>query len=727
MTHTIRRQIGRTDLIIETGDLATQSNGAVTVRIGDTVVLATAVMSDPRPDIDFLPLTVDFEERLYAIGKIPGSFFRREGRPSQEAILSARLVDRPIRPLFPKSLHNDLQVVLTVLSADRENLPEILGIIGASSAISISDIPWNGPVGATKIAYQDGEFIINPTFSETVDSQLNGIVAGTKDGIIMVEVASNEATESVVLEAISRAQDVNIQVIDMINELVGSVGKTKLAVPPGDQIEDVVEGVKSFIGDKLLDALNQEGNKQEREDAIKKLETAVRDNFVDVYEAKQVGVVFRGIVKEAVRNRILSEGVRPDGRGLSDIRPITCEVGILPRAHGSGLFNRGQTQVLTIATLGSTRMEQTLDTLSPEVTKRFIHHYNFPPFSVGETGRLFTGRRSIGHGALAERSIQPVVPGEDKFPYTIRLVSEVLSSNGSTSMASVCGSSLALMDAGVPIRCHVAGVAMGLVVGEDNRYAILSDIQGVEDMLGDMDFKVAGTANGINALQMDLKIGGLSNNILELALDQAREGRLTILEKMSAIIESPRDNLSQYAPKVIRVMIPVEKIGVVIGPGGKMIRSIIEETGATVDVNDQGEVLIGSTSDESMQSAKQRIENLTRDLQVNDIFTGKVVRLTNFGAFVELVPGKDGLLRADEMGDMADGVKVGEEVTVIIQEIDSLGRINLSRRALFAGSHDQSGLEGNRPPARNRGGFGQRREQRGPSFGGPGFRNRPPR
>ena len=720
--------------------MAAQASGAVTVRYGDTILLATVVISSQlRPDIDFLPLTVDFEEKLYAIGKIPGSFFRREGRPSQEAILSARLVDRPMRPLFLKGLHNDIQIVLTVLSADRENLPEFLGIIGASAAVSVSEIPFNGPVGATKVAYLDGEYIINPTFSQSVNSQLSGIVAGTRDGVVMVEVGASEAPEEVVLEAIRRAQEANQQVIDLIDEVVQAIGKPKLALPAETTLEELQSRINGLLDGRLAQLLEEESSKVARKEALQKLEAQVLEGLAGQYDHSKIKAAFQAILKKLIRARILDKGIRPDGRGLTDIRPISCEIGVLPRTHGSGLFTRGLTQVLTIATLASMRMEQTLDTLSPESTKRFIHHYNFPPFSTGETGRLGTGRREIGHGALAERAIQSVVPTEEEFPYTIRLVSEALSSNGSTSMASVCGSSLALMDAGVPIRCPVAGVAMGLVVEEGDRYAVLTDIEGIEDMLGDMDFKVAGTSQGVNALQMDLKIRGLSYHILERALEQARAGRMSILEKMTQAIATPRSDLSPYAPKMLRISIPTEKIGAVIGPGGRMIRSIIEETGATVDIDDQGMVMIGGSDDEKIQKARQRIENLTRDLEVGEIFTGKVVRLASFGAFVELVAGKDGLLRAEEMGEMENGLKVGEEITVVIQEIDSMGRINLSRRALFGDSGNRGSVDlgpgrpslgqgpRGRGPSRGPRDFGQRREHRGSSFGGSGFRNRPSR
>ncbi len=712
MEYTIERQIGDRKLILETGKLASQANGAVKVTCGDTVALVTATMSSrPRPDIDFLPLTVEFEEKLYAVGKIPGSFFRREGRPGSEAILSARLVDRPMRPLFPKGLHNEIQIVITVMSADRETTPDILGIIGASAAVSISDIPFSGPVGATRVTFKDGEYVVNPTFAQMDESQLSVAVAGVKGSISMVEAGANEVSESVVLEALDRAQKVNDGIIEMIEEMVRAVGKTKMAPPSLADTETVKERVEAILGGRLTQTLARGDDKVEREEATRRLSAEVLEALGEEFEPKLVSSVFQSLLKTAVRDRILEQGVRPDGRGSAEIRPITAEVGALPRTHGSGLFTRGQTQVLSIATLATMGMRQTLDTLSPQETKRFMHHYNFPPFSVGETGRMFTGRREIGHGALAERAIESIIPTEEEFPYAIRIVSEVLSSNGSTSMASVCGSALALMDAGVPVKGPVAGVAMGLIMGADGRYAVLSDIQGVEDALGDMDFKVAGTAKGINALQMDIKIQGLTQEILKKALEQAREGRLHILDKMAEAIQTPRKELSQYAPKMVRIIIPVEKIGAVIGPGGRNIRAIIEESGASVDIDDKGVVMIGATSDDSILKARRRIENMTRELEVGDIFTGKVVRLTNFGAFVQLVPGKDGLLRTQEMASADNGVTMDQEITVMIQEIDSMGRINLSRRAIFG--------EGEAPP---RPGPGS-----GPRGGGRPFSNRPPR
>ena len=722
MEHNFQIQIGGKLLTLQTGKLASQANGAVKVTCGDTVVLATAVMSSrSRPDIDFLPLTVEFEEKLYAIGKIPGSFFRREGRPGTEAVLSARLVDRPMRPQFPKGLHNDLQIVLTVLSTDQENPPDVLGIVGASAAVSISDIPFDGPVGACRVAYKDGEYIVNPTFAEIEESTLNVAVAGLRGAIGMVEAGANEVSEEVALEAISRAQETNDEIIGLIDEMVRTVGKPKKPVPETADDSDLKRRVEGILNGRLETALAPSPDKAGQEDAERQLRDEVLEALGDE-DPKQVSGIFKSMMKDVIRSRILEQGIRPDGREAQEIRPITSEVGVLPRTHGTGLFTRGQTQVLSIATLATISMKQILDTLSPQDRKRFMHHYNFPPYSVGETGRMFTGRREIGHGALAERAIEPVLPSEEDFPYALRIVSEVLSSNGSTSMASVCGSSLALMDAGVPIKSPVAGVAMGLIMGDDGNYAVLSDIQGVEDFLGDMDFKVAGTAKGINALQMDIKIQGLTQEILQIALEQARVGRLHILDKMSEAIQTPRAALSQYAPKMERITIPVDKIGAVIGPGGRNIRAIIEESGATVDIDDDGVVIIGANDDNAIRKARTRIENMTRELEVGDIFTGKVVRMTNFGAFVELVPGKDGLLRTEELASTDNGVTMDEEITVMILEIDSLGRINLSRRALFGEERPPSRSSGPRPGGAR---GGRPMGGRPPRRGGPGRNNAP--
>ena len=699
---------------METGKLAFQAHGSVVLTYGETVLLATAVMAEkPRADIDFLPLTVEYEERLYSAGKIPGSFFRREGRPGQEAILSARLTDRSIRPLFPKGLHNEIQVILTVLSTDQQNPPEILGMIGASAALSLSHLPFAGPIGACRVSYNDGGFIVNPTYDEIAAGRLNMVVASTRDAIMMVEAGSYEVSEEVILEGISKAFEANRLTIDLIDELVGQVGKPKYEVEDdAAEAERLDSQIKAIANGRVTEILEQNSFKAERDEGLDRIEEEVAAQLGEEFSRNRIAEGFKNVVKGEVRRRILDLGVRPDGRGPAEIRPISCEVGVLPRTHGSGLFTRGQTQVLSSATLGPLSMKQTLDTLSPDGTKQFMHHYNFPPYSVGEARRVGSpGRREIGHGALAERAILSALPAENDFPYTIRVVSEVLASNGSTSMGSVCGSSMALMDAGVPLKAPVAGIAMGLVTDNDGRYAVLSDIQGIEDFLGDMDFKVAGTAAGINALQMDIKLKGLDENILRQALEQARQGRLHILDKMAQAIQEARSEMSPYAPKTVRIQIPVEKIGAVIGPGGRVIRGIIEETGCSIDVADDGGVTISSSEQTMLDLARSKIDGLTRELVVGDILTGKVTRLANFGAFVELLPGKDGLVRNEDMGDMADDLQLGQEVTVMVREIDAMGRVNASRRALF----------GDDTPAPPRPPRPMQDRDRGPRSGGGGY------
>jgi len=691
LIHTTSVEIAGRQLTIETGKLANQAGGSVTVRYGDTILLVTACASpNAREGIDFLPLTIDYEERLYAAGKIPGSFFRREGRPTEIGTLAARLTDRPLRPLFPKGLHNEIQVIVTVFSADQENDPDILGIIGASSALCLSDIPFDGPVSATRLGYINGEIVINPTFAQLDESKLDLVVAGTKDAIAMVEAAASEVTEEIIIEAVKRGQEVNQQIIGLQQELIALAAKPKLTLSLDSQVEDdLVEKVASVTGDRLLSTVFTNKEKGERDGTLDELSAEVATQLSEDYSPQKVRAAFEALVKREVRSGIVHGGKRPDGRQPKEIRPISCETSVLPRTHGTGLFARGQTQVLTIATLGSMAENQKLDTINPEQSKRYLHHYNFPPYSVGEVRRVGgPGRREIGHGALAERALLAVIPDEEEFPYTIRLVSESLGSNGSTSMASVCGSTLALMDAGVPLKAPVAGIAMGLVMTEDNKYVILTDIQGVEDALGDMDFKVAGTAQGITALQMDIKIKGITYGIMEEALSQAREARLFVLERIEATLAAPRQELSPYAPRMIRISIPVDKIGAVIGPGGKTIRSIIEDTKATINVDNDGTVTIGSVSQEAAQAAVDRIEALTKEAEVGAIYTGKVVRLMNFGAFVEIMPGKDGLVHISELSNervesVEDVVSIGDEITVMIREIDSMGRINLSRRAVL--------------------------------------------
>lgn len=736
MVETFSCDIAGRVLTVEIGRFAEQANGAALVQYGDTVVLVSACVTKPREGIDFFPLTVDYEERMYAAGKIPGSFFRREGRPPQDAILAARLTDRCLRPLFPKGFRNELQIVVTVLSVDQENAPETLGILGASISLGISEIPFDGPVAATRIGYLDGQFVINPVFTQLQQGQLDLVVAGTRDAAVMVEAGAGELSETIMLDALRRGQDVNRQLIQFQEEIVRKIGKPKMTFEsrrePSLELESEMAGM---VQRRIEDLFDQGAAKGERNTALEDLEEEASQRFAENYEGAQVRESFTKVLKKVTRTKILRDGKRPDGRATDEIRPISASVGILPRTHGTGLFKRGQTQVLAIATLGTLGQKQTLDTLSTEVTKRFMHHYNFPPYSVGEVRRMGgAGRREIGHGALAERAMLPVIPDEEEFPYTIRVVSEVLSSNGSTSMASVCGSILALMDAGVPIRKPVAGIAMGLIMAEDNQeYAVLTDIQGIEDFQGDMDFKVAGTTEGITALQMDVKIKSIGFDIMEQALNQALKGRLFILNEMQKAIAQPRDSLSPYAPRMLRLSVPVDKIGSIIGPGGRTIRAIIQETNTTIDVENDGTVTIGSSNQEAAQRAFSAINGLIKDLEVGEIYTGKVTRIMDFGAFVEVLPGKEGLVHISQLANyhvdkVEDEVQTGDEVTVMVTEIDRLGRVNLSRRAALeepsVGSEAMESSPTSSPRPSGDDGRGQRpMDHRGgstqrPSFGG---------
>jgi len=682
-------EIGGRTLTIDTGKFAEQANGAVTVRYGDTVTLVTTCISqEPRPGIDFLPLTIDYEERLYAAGKIPGGFIRREGRPTQEATLASRLTDRPLRPLLPKEWRNDIQLVITVLSADLENDPDILAVIGSSAALSISEVPFSGPVSAVRIGYINDELILNPTLTQLDDSLLDLVVVSTERAVVMVEAGAQEVSEDVVIRAIEFGHEANQTVIKLQEQLQQACGKPKMEVKAKEIDSNVISAISPVIGNKLAEALNQP-DKLQREQMLNKLKKELVENLGETFAEEDILAAFEARVKAEVRNNILEKGQRFGGRGLTEVRPISCEVGLLPRVHGSALFTRGLTQVLTIATLGSIKKEQQLDGLGIEETKRFMHHYNFPPFSSGEVKRIgTTSRREIGHGALAEKALLPVLPRDEDFPYTIRLVSEVLSSSGSTSMASVCASSLSLMDTGIPIKRAVAGIAMGLITGDNDNYAILTDIEGVEDAYGDMDFKVAGTTEGITALQLDIKLKGINSEILRQALHQAREARLFILEKMQQTISSSRSEFSPYAPRVHKLKIDPDKIGAVIGTGGKTIRSIIDETKTTIDIENDGTVLIGSPDEAAAQKAIDIIESLTKDVEVNSIYTGKVTRLMTFGAFVEILPGKEGMVHISELADyrvdkVEDIVKVGDEITVKVIDIDNMGKVRLSRRAVF--------------------------------------------
>jgi polyribonucleotide nucleotidyltransferase len=682
-------EVGGRRLSIETGKLAGQASGAVTVRYGDTVVLVTACTStEPREGIDFLPLTIDYEERLYAAGKIPGGFIRREGRPSQEATLASRLTDRPLRPLLPKGWRNEIQIVVTVLSADQENDPDILAAIGGSAALSISSVPFDGPVGVVRIGYINNELILNPTLVQLETSQLDLVVASTRQAVVMAEAGAKEAPEDIILRAIEFGHQANQDIIKLQEQLQQAWGRPKVEAPKSEVNPELISAISPIVDTRLTQVLSQP-DKLQREQALSNLKKELVESLGESFPEEEIIAAFETKLRAELRGNLLEKGKRIDGRGLTDIRPVTGEVGLLPRTHGSALFTRGQTQVLTITTLGSIGKEQPLDGLGIEESKRFIHHYNFPPFSGGEVKRLgVPGRREIGHGALVERAIAPVLPKDEDFPYTIRLVSEVLSSSGSTSMASVCASSLSLMDAGIPIKAAVAGVAMGLVTGEQGNYVILTDIEGIEDAYGDMDFKVAGTANGVTAIQLDIKLKGISPEIVGKALNQARQARLSILETMQQTISSSRPELSRYAPRMYKITIDPNKIGSVIGTGGKTIRSIIEETKASIDINNDGTIIIGSPSEESARKAIDIIESLTKEAEVGAIYTGKVTRLADFGAFVEILPGKEGLVHISELADyrvakVEDVVKVGDEIMVKVIGIDELGRINLSRRAVF--------------------------------------------
>ncbi|MGI6081496.1 MAG: polyribonucleotide nucleotidyltransferase [Limnochordia bacterium] len=727
MAYVLDLELGGRQLRLETGKLAGQANGSVLVRYGDTVVLVTATMSDARDGIDFFPLLVDYEERMYAIGKIPGSWFRREGRPAEGAVLAARLIDRAIRPLFPEGFFDDVQVVATVMSVDHDNSPTIAAMIGASAALAISDIPFLGPIGGVQVGLVNGEFVVNPTAAQLTESDLDLVVAGTREAVNMVEAGANEVDEETMLEAIMFGHEQIQRIIDAIEAMRREVGRPKIEVTAPTIDEQLDQWVRQTISEQLVQAIKS-ADKQSREDQIDRVKDALVEAFVQAYgeeellnRRQELAGAFDALLKETVRHMIAVEHIRPDGRALDEIRTIHCEVGILPRAHGTGIFTRGQTQVCTVCTLGLKSDEQIMDTLSDEDRKRYIHHYNFPAFSVGETRPARSpGRREIGHGALAERALLPVIPSEEEFPYTLRLVSEVLESNGSSSQASVCGSTLALLDAGVPIKRPVAGIAMGLITSEDGKhFAILTDIQGLEDHLGDMDFKVAGTSEGITALQMDIKITGVTKEILRQALEQAREGRLFILERMTETISEPRPELSSWAPRIRTLQIPVDKIRDVIGPGGKVIRKIIEETGVAIDVEDDGKVFVASTDEKSSQRAIEWIESLTAEVEVGKIYTGKVTRILNFGAFVEILPGKEGLvhiskLAHERVGRVEDVVNVGDEITVKVIEIDQMGRVNLSLKdaqesAPEATSQDRERRGGSGRSQRRGGGESSRR------------------
>ena len=690
-------QVGGRAMTLETGRMAKQASGAVFCTYGDTAVLVTAVgAKEPKDGVDFFPLTVDYEEKLYAAGKIPGGFLKREGKASEKAILSSRLIDRPIRPLFPKGYHNDVQVVATVLSVDMDNAPDVLAMVGASAALHLSQVPFMGPIAGVVVGLVDGEFIINPNQEQEEKSLMHLTVAGTADAVMMVEAGAKEVPEATILDAIMFGHEEIKKIVAAIEEFRAEALALELAkekvVPELKVIPEEIEAaVKEYTYDNLLEAIRIK-EKHARDAAAEAVKAEALAHLLEQFPEQEddLRAALDGLMKYIVRRLITVDKIRPDGRAMEEVRQITCEVDILPRPHGSALFTRGQTQILSTVTLGAAREEQILDGLDNESSKRYIHHYNFPPYSVGEARPMRgPGRREIGHGALAERALEPVIPSSDEFPYTIRVVSEALESNGSTSMGSVCGSTMSLMAAGVPIKRPVSGVAMGLIREED-QFSVLTDLQGLEDALGDMDFKVAGTTEGVTAIQMDIKIAGINRAILEQALKQAHDGRMFILGKMMEAIPTVRAELSPYAPRVITMMINPDKIRDVIGPGGKVIKKIVEDTGVKIDIEDDGRVMIMSSDAEASAKAVKAIEDIVREVEVGSVYLGKVVRITDFGAFVEVLPGKDGLvhisqLAKERVNKVEDVVKIGDEIMVKCIEIDKQGRVNLSRKAVLGG------------------------------------------
>jgi polyribonucleotide nucleotidyltransferase len=688
-------EVGGKTLTFETGKIAQQAGGSVTLSFGESLLFCSATMSNnPREGINFFPLSVDFEEKLYAGGRIPGGFFRREGRPTENAILTARLTDRPLRPLFPKDMRNEVQVIIYALSSDGENLLDVHAINVASAAVAISNIPWNGPVAAVRIGQIEGEFVVNPTYEQLEKSDLDLRVAGTKEALLMVEAGANEVSEDVVVSALELAHKAMQPIIDAINEMREKVGKAKSEYKSIAIEKDLYEKVSELSKDQLVELFNNGGsyNKHDRDVKLNEIREEILAEFdaEDAALIKDVKEAFDKTFKETTRELILTTKNRPDGRKTTEVRPIWCEVDYSPRAHGSGIFTRGETQVLTVTTLGTPRDAQLLDNLTPNEKKRYMHHYNFPPFSVGET-RFLRGasRREIGHGVLAERALLPVIPEDTEFPYTLRLVSECMSSNGSTSMGSVCGSTLSLMDAGVPIKAPVSGIAMGMI-SDDDSYVILTDIQGLEDHIGDMDFKVAGTTNGITALQMDIKLSGLTSQVMSEALQQAKEGRAHILEQMLSTLPAPRPEMKEHTPRITTIKISVEKIGAVIGKGGETIRRLQEETDTNIDIQDDGTVFIASANSENAKAALSQIEALTEEAELGRIYTGKVVRVTDFGAFVQIMPGTDGMvhisqLDSERIDKVEDVAVVGEEITVMVTAIGHDGKIRLSRKAVLEG------------------------------------------
>lgn len=687
---------GRT-VTVETGRYAQQADGSCLIRCGDTALLVCATVSDaPREGIDFFPLSVDFEEKMYSVGKIPGGFIKREGRPTEKAILTSRLIDRPIRPLFPKGFYNDVQVIATVLSVDTDIPPDIYGMIGSSIALSISKIPFAGPTGSVIVGMVDGEYVLNPDAEQRANSRMHVVVSGTKDAIMMVEASANEVSEEEMVAGILFAHEEIKRIVAFQEKIVEAVGAPKMEIEIHKPAQELEAAVREYAADKVRWSLDT-FDRDEREERTKQVKEEVFEHFAEEYpdSKKDIDALLYDMTKSVVRSKILNDGVRPDGRATTEVRPIWCEVGILKRPHGSAVFTRGQTQVMTITTLGAMGDVQILDGLGEEDSKRYMHQYNMPPYSVGETRMMRgPGRREIGHGALAERSVEPMVPSEEEFPYALRLVSEVISSNGSTSMGSVCASVLSLMDAGVPIKRPVSGVAMGLIKDtESDNVAILTDIQGLEDFLGDMDFKVAGTVEGITAIQMDIKIKGIDEAILRRALAQAKDGRMHILGKMLEALPEPRKHLSPFAPKIIRFTINPEKIREVIGPGGKMINKIIAETGVKIDIEDDGRVFIATPDEAAASKARRMIEGIAKEIEVGEVYKGKVMRILPFGAFVELVPGKEGMVHISKLSNqrvekVEDFVNIGDELVVKVVEIDRQGRVNLTHKGVTQAEKD---------------------------------------
>ncbi len=686
-TQEVKLKIGEKELVITTGEMARQANGAVIVQYGGTVVLVTVVMSkEPKEDTDFFPLTVEYQERTYAAGKIPGGFFKREGRPTEKEILTARLTDRPVRPLFPQGLRNEVQIISIVLSSDGEHDPDVLSIIGASSALHISDIPFNGPVGAVKLGYINGEYILNPTYRQLEESVFNLVMAGTKAGVIMIETEAREVPEDIYLSALELGYRSLLPVIEIQEELRSKCGREKRKVELFELNPDLINVIKQQVLSKIQE-INLLASKEERIEAMDIIHKQLCEKYQDTYSPEEIKQALYKIQKEEVRKYTLCNKKRVDGREFDELRPVTCKIGVLPRTHGSALFTRGQTQSLAVTTLGTPADEQMIEALEGEMFKKFMVHYNFPPFSVGEIKPLRgPGRREIGHGALAEKALKAVMPSEDAFPYTVRVVSDILESNGSSSMATVCGGSLSLMDAGVPVKTAVAGIAIGLFK-EEKEEILLTDIAGLEDHYGDMDFKIAGTQNGITAVQLDLKIDGISLDLISRVLEMAKKARAKILGIMNSVIDKPRETISPYAPRITTLQLPPEKIALIIGPGGRTIRKLISETGAKFDIEEDGQVHISADDEKSLAKALSAVNEIIRDVEVGQIYEGKITRVANFGAFCEILPGKEGLIHISEISnkyvaDIEDFVKVGDNVKVKVIGIDDLGRIQLSMKQL---------------------------------------------